>query len=258
MAQLTKQQQQSLIRDGYVQVPGAVSRTLIDVALQAINHDLSQGMDPTKMWQYHSQSFCPELRGSPVIRNLYDASSASSLVDGIVGAGALRAIEDGQIALRFPALVKGKANAPHIDGIADPKGHNGVPVGTILNFTALACVLLSDLPTTDAGNFMVWPGTHRLFAEYLKRHGHDTLLTRMPSVTLPHPVQITGRAGDLIIANHLLGHTVAPNHSPHIRYACFFRLWAKNRDRSYPPALTNAFLEWPGLTHLLGNSTTIP
>jgi hypothetical protein len=119
-------------------------------------------------------------------------------------------------------------------------------------------VLLSDLPTTNAGNFMIWPGTHRLFAAYLRTHGVDTLLSRMPAVPLPPPVQITGRAGDLIIAHHLLGHTVAPNHSPHIRYACFFRLWAKNRDQAFPPAMLDEFLEWPGVAQLRDGATGIP
>jgi hypothetical protein len=254
MAQLTRELQETLIRDGYVQVPGAVPRPVVDAALRAINHDLSQGMDPAKMWQYHSQSFCPELRAAKVIRDLFDASAAASLVEGIVGPGALRTVDEGQIALRFPALGELTLNQPHVDGIADPKGHNGVPVGTILNFTALACVLLSDLPTTYAGNFMVWPGTHRTFAAYLRTHGVDTLLSRMPSVPLPQPVQITGRAGDLIIAHHLLGHSVAPNHSPNIRYACFFRLWSKHRGQAFPPAMLDEFLEWPGVAHLLGGS----
>ena len=37
---------------------------------------------------------------------------------------------------------------------------NGVPAGSVLSFTMLAGIVLSDVETGDAGNLVVWPGSH--------------------------------------------------------------------------------------------------
>ncbi len=69
---------------------------------------------------------------------------------------------------------------------------NGVKEGTIGNFTALVGVFLSDLPEPFAGNFTVWPGSHRLYETYFREQGPQALLKGMPKVDLPEPEQFTG------------------------------------------------------------------
>lgn len=60
---------------------------------------------------------------------------------------------------------------------------------------------------------------------------------RMPKVDLPQPRQLTPSAGDAVLAHYMLGHGIAENTSPDIRYTVYFRFTRLDRqDRSTAPA----------------------
>src|SRR5205085_11018524 len=135
----------------------------------------------------------------------------------------IKPVGSGQIALRFPGLADPPPPPkPHLDGMHSP--NNGVPEGTIQNFTMLVGVLLSDLTGPYAGNFTVWPGTHHQYEQYFRDQTPQSLLNGMPPIDMPEPCQISGRAGDVALVHYELAHSAAPNVSPYVRYAVFFRL----------------------------------
>jgi len=96
------------------------------------------------------------------------------------------------------------------------------------------------------------PGSHLLYEEYFRAHGPETLLTGMPPVRLPDPLQLTARAGDVFLAHYLLAHTAAPNFSPHVRYAVYFRIAAVANSLHWREAMTDAWREWPGMRRSVG------
>jgi hypothetical protein len=247
MAGLSKEQKQQMYEQGYVHIRGGVPQHLVNDALKAINHSLGNGIPVEKVDQFRSQSFCPELQSDPVILNLFHQSQAPELLQSVIDLDLVHPVRGGQIALRFPNRDSEPRQArPHLDGMHSPL--NGVPKGTIHNFTALVGVLLSDLPNRHAGNFTVWPGSHLLYEQYFKEHGAESLLNGLPPVQLPEPVQVTGNAGDLIIAHYMLGHGVTPNISPHIRYAVFFRIKHKAiQEHNWQQSMENIWLHWPGM-----------
>ena len=106
---------------------------------------------------------------------------------------------------------------------------------------------MSDLPESNAGNFTVWPGSHLKHENHFKEHGADALLAGMPAIDIGEPTQITGKAGDIVIAHYLLGHSVAPNVSANIRYAIFFRLQHILHNEQKWESMTDAWLEWEGM-----------
>src|SRR4051794_2173079 len=159
--ELTHVQKQAIYDKGYVHLPGVVPRVMVDAALRAINHSVGEGMNADEMVRMRAQTYCRELTGTPVIIELFNATPARSLVESAIGLEKIKPIRSGQIALRFPTMqAPPPAARPHLDGMYSPT--NGVPEGTIQNFTALVGILLSDLPSPHAGNFTVWPGTHHL------------------------------------------------------------------------------------------------
>jgi ectoine hydroxylase-related dioxygenase (phytanoyl-CoA dioxygenase family) len=243
---LTADQKRHLRELGYVRVPGAVDTPLVERALRAINWDLGRGIDPAKLPIYQSQTFCPAVTATPAITDLFERSSARAVAESAIGP--VHPVGSGQCALRWPRppeVAEAKPGAAHIDGTYAP--NNGVPAGEIHNFTALACVLLSDVPRPDSGNFTVWPGSHLVHERYFREHGAQALL-QSPKLDLGAPAQITGRAGDLIIAHYLLGHTVAANLSPHVRYAVFFRLNSTAlTSANRLGAVTDAWRDWAGM-----------
>jgi hypothetical protein len=251
MNTLREEQLRELLDLGYTRVAGLVPRALVDRAVRAINASLGErGMDPAQLPTLRAQSHCPELRSSPAILDLFNESGAKSFAESAIGSGKLAPVKSGQIALRFPRTLELDdqplpATRAHIDGMYSPT--NGVQPGTIANFTALLGVLLSDLPDENAGNFTVWPGSHVKHERYFREHGPQSLMNGMPPIDLGPPKQITGRAGDVILAHYLLGHGIAPNDSPHVRYAIFFRLYHVDHERQRWESMTDAWREWEGV-----------
>jgi hypothetical protein len=238
---LTPDQKQGLLRDGYTAVPGAVSAALRDEALRAINASIGRGIDPAQVETYRARSFCPELQREPVVTDLFQRSEARGLAESLLGR--LEPVKTGQIALAFPGPPR--PAWPHIDGLYSPR--NGVPKGSVLSFTILVGVMLSDVPQPDCGNLVVWPGTHLTLEEHFRRRGPRSLLEGMPEVPMPEPRALTGRAGDLVLCHYQLAHGGGANVSPHVRYAVYFRVKAAGHDGRRWECLTDLWREWPGL-----------
>ena len=234
--------------DGFLKLDQIVPADLWRAARRAINARLgAEGIDPEKLNTYRSQSYMPGLQNSDAIRNLYTGSPLAPIMDSLIGPGKVAPVGGGQIALRFPS----ESDAPrppsaHIDGMYTPT--NGVPKGTIQNFTALVGVFLSDIPDNFCGNFAVWPGSHRAHADYFRDRGPRSLLDGMPPVTLAPAQQVIARPGDAVIAHYLLGHGVAGNVSPDVRYAIFFRLYHVDHEALRWESMTDPWREWEGLS----------
>jgi hypothetical protein len=246
--QLTQGQKQSLYENGLVQLPGIVPEETVNAALRAVNASLgSAGMAPDRLPTFRAQSYTPEVQRTPAITDLLTESPLWELAESAIGEGKIApsARTAGQVALRFPSTDPAREPHPHIDGMYSP--NNGVPKGEIRNFTALIGVFLSDIPGPYAGNFTVWPGTHRRYESYFREHGPDALLHGMPPVELPEAHQVTARAGDAVFAHYQLGHGIAGNASPHIRYAIFFRLSHIEHERVRWECMTDIWREWAGM-----------
>jgi ectoine hydroxylase-related dioxygenase (phytanoyl-CoA dioxygenase family) len=107
--------------------------------------------------------------------------------------------------------------------------------------------MLNDVHDDWAGNLAVWPGTHRLYEDYFRQHGPEALLNGMPPIQMPEPMMVKGNAGDIVMAHYQLAHTAAPNVSPNVRYAIYFRLRRIHHDAQWKQAMTDIWLEWPGI-----------
>jgi phytanoyl-CoA dioxygenase PhyH len=254
MTALTDDQRQALAQDGFVHLPGAVPPGLVDAALRAINAALgSEGIDPARLPTFRAQSYCPELQAARPIVDLLNASGVLAYAESAIGSGKLEAVSSGQIALRFPGLEAPRPAHPHLDGMYTPT--NGVPKGTIHNFTALVGITLSHVSGPDMGNLVVWPGTHRMYEQYFRERGPQALMEGMPSVDLPPARQVTAEPGDAVLCHYQLGHGIASNVSPHIRYAVYFRLNHLNHEAIHWECMTDIWREWEGMRDVVGVRT---
>lgn len=251
--ELTRQQKREISEKGYVRVPGVVPPLMANAALRSINHSVGQGMDRADITKFRAQSYCPELQGDPVITDLLYKTPAWGLAESVVGAGNLSPCRGGQIALRFPRVEEPPTRIGcHLDGMYSPT--NGVQEGTIANFTLLLGVMLSDVSGPYAGNFTAWPGTHRLYENYFREHGPQSLLQGMPPLELPAPEQIVGRAGDIVLCHYQIAHGVAPNVSPHVRYMIFFRLHHVEHEALKWECMTDIWREWDGMREIVSEA----
>ena len=103
---------------------------------------------------------------------------------------------------------------------------------------------LTDMPETDSGNFMLVPGSHR---RLFPREG--------VAATPPDAIQLTVRAGDVLLFPWSLWHAVAPNHSGRARRSVTVRygqLWSRPYDCDRLPDSVLARLT-PRRRRLLGD-----
>jgi hypothetical protein len=246
--QLGWSQKQRLARDGYLVMRGLVPPVRIEAALAAINRSLGEkGLPPDRLADMRAKTFCPELVRTPELKGLYGETPARELAEAAIGR--VRPPIEAQIALRFPQA-QARPLVPHIDGMYAPG--NGVPVGTLLHFTGLIGIFLSDVTMPDAGNFTVWPGSHRLLEAHFRQHGTSSIVSGFPAVDLPEPRPLTGRAGDVVLAHYALAHAAGANLSPHVRYAVFFRLYHADHDRAGTRPLTDQWSLWEGMRGVAG------
>lgn len=242
--QLTYNQKKQLWHDGWTKVPGVIPSCMVEAALRAINYSVGEGLDPEKMTAFSHVSFCPELQKSPVILDLLFATPAWALVKSALGEE-IDKPRLGQIALRFPTLEDPPSPPqPHLDGTY------GEQPGHVSSFTMLVGILLNDVSRENAGNFTVWPGSHHHVEQYARDHGPRILTQGRPPIDLPQPVQVTGQAGDIIMAHYLLPHTAATNVSPYVRYGIFFRVHYPQEPRKWD-SLVNMWQDWPGLADVV-------
>lgn len=227
MSLLLPGQRSFFVEKGYVQIPGAVPADKVSAALRAINHSIGAvgptGCDPAT---FQGNSFCFELRRAPAVLNLFNATPVYALAEALLGQGNVQRLAEAQIAPRFPLPV-GVAPPPlagHLD--ATGTGANGQPVGSyVRDFSLIAVIYLTDAPGPYSGNFTVWPGSHIETRDFFRRVGHAVLRDGDPDIPLAAaPAMLTGRAGDVILAHHLLQHAGGPNASPGVRHAVIGRL----------------------------------
>jgi hypothetical protein len=247
--QLTPEQIREFYDRGYVKIPGAVSKAMVDTARQAVNHSIGTlGPNGEDMSKHRAAQFCRDLNGSPVIMDLFNASPVVSLAESLMGEGNLqKPIRGAQVAPRFPTVIGDVPPEPrgHLDGMGT--GTNGMPKGVYRRgFTAFAVIYLADVPEPYSGNFTVWPGSHRFFENYFNREGLEVLSNGTPRLDLPEgPDMITGNAGDFIIAHHQMIHTGGPNASPNIRYAAIARLRHIDCDKNGNDGFLDIWREFP-------------
>lgn len=231
---------------GYTVLRQAVPQQAVLDARRRINEWIGQeGIPPEDLPKMRAQTYCPGLGSQPPLKALMNRSAVPDAVEQLIGESNLLPPGPAQIALRFPRVVDApKPPKGHLDGIGT--GTNGIPVGQFKrNFTMLAVVLLNDLPEPYMGNFTVWPGSHRFFEQFFRERDASILAQGMPQAELPHEaVQMTGRAGDVVIAHHHLVHGAAPNYSPDVRYAAIFRLKHKDVEANGVEAMSDIWREW--------------
>lgn len=238
---LTSEQKKHLFEQGWVVIPQVVPAEMVQAAKNTINSTIENYLDSI-------QTYAHTLKTDEHLTNLLMKTDAFSLIESALGKGKVVASTNVQCALRFPGHDPKSLNnlKPHIDSFHPSK--DGKP-GSITPFIAIAGFFLNDIDQDNAGNFAVWPGTHRQFAEYFDKYGADPdLKLGIPPVDLPQPVQIKARAGDMILAHYQLAHTAAANLSRDVRYAVYIRMHHADRPKDSLDVLTDIWKYWYGVT----------
>jgi hypothetical protein len=237
-----------LSTNGYALFPAIIPASLVQSAFDAIQNDLAVHYDPVRQVEYDNQSYCPDITGSPAIKDLLLKSPLYPILDGLFGIKNVW-ISNGQIAIRrahnCPAAI---SPTPHLDGFST--GLNAVPEGNIYNHTVLVGMFLTPVQDQFAGNFTAWPGSHYLYERYFRQRGPRALHEPSPTLDIGEPVQLMCEVGDVVLAHYQTGHTAAVNTTDRDRIAVFFRVVLRQVQKDRWHYLTNIWAGWnlwPGL-----------
>lgn len=202
---------------GYIVVPQVVPGDILENAARRI--DKVAAADPPAEDERGAHFYFLKTKDEPALIAPLTSSPAFGLAEDLAGRGTLKVPWQVQIALNIPPYSH-RPGGPHIDA-ANAEPTDGPIRGT---FTMLAGILMTDQLTENSGNLWVWPGTHLTHAEYFREHGPQ-MFCGYPPIDLPTPEQVTGRAGDLLLAHYLLGHNIGGNYvSEQTRRALYFRI----------------------------------
>ena len=249
MPSLEHEDLRSFAEKGYVVVPQVVSAGLVHKAREAIAARVKQNPPAPNHRGPHFYFITNDLPRC-LVAPLYD-SGAMALAQSMIAPAAFDEPDHVQISLNIPPWSH-HPGGPHIDVLTPPEP-NGRP-GT---FTMLAGIFLTNQMRQDAGNLWVWPGSHLGTAEYLREHGSDALLSAVPypPIQLSPATQVTGRAGDLLLAHYLLGHNMGGNRSHGVREVLYFRLRATEHRRHWREIVQDPLLEFEPVRAARAHST---
>ncbi len=181
-----------------------------------------EGYDSDRFETYTSQTFFPVLAGASELRDLGKAVAyCLDLPESFVSDGA-------QIALRFPGEKKGLD--PHVDGI--PSEGNGVVPGEPFKCDAIIGLYLSPV-TVDSGPLVLWQGSHKEIAKFIKERGRKLLAQGvLPDLDETSSTVIEGGAGHAFAYHPQTVHGTLPNRSLGIRYAVYWRFYDPQQQSS--------------------------
>lgn len=234
--ELTQDQIDHFAEHGYVVIPGAVPDALMRTANQRIDEIVAA--EPPAPEVRGNHFYFPAIADEPLLGAPLLDSAAFGLAGDLAGPGTLERPWQVQIALNIPPYPH-RPGRPHIDaGNSEPV--DGPIRGT---FTLLAGVLMTDQSDEDSGNLWIWPETHLAHAAYFRERGPQAFCA-YPDIELPEPIQLTGRAGDLLLAHYLLGHNIGGNVAQATRRALYFRISKQGHTDHRAEFLQDAWLDY--------------
>jgi hypothetical protein len=226
----------SFAKHGYIVVPQVVPAALRHAATREVDRLVAES--PPDSVGSHSYYRNAADGDDPLFAPLLN-SSAWEIAASLTTPLTLRPPDGVQVSLNMPVWDH-RPGGPHIDGLrpAEPDGRPGT-------FTLLVGVLLTDQIGPNSGNLWVWPGSHLVVAAYLREHRPEAIFDLAePSLPLGQPEQITGRAGDLLLAHYLLGHNTGGNVSETVRQTLYFRLSTMGHRLRWRNAVQDPLMEF--------------
>lgn len=246
MSYLTPEDKAFFKENGYLVKHGTLTEDQIRKAQDALWEGIKADRSEPRTW-IQAGPRAPVSGNHPAIRATIYESPIFAMAEELVGKDRLS-----QGGGPGPALVYPSGNEEwslpqggHLDGYYTPT--NGVPEGTVGTFHVGATLYVEDVESRGGG-FIVWPGSHKIAAEYFKTH---SLLSINGGVfgklNLGQPLEITGPAGTVCFWHGQLTHTGSMNCRRNIRMALIARLARKDLNTIRFETPDDLWEYWDGL-----------
>ena len=244
MAYLTTADKEFFKEHGYLVVRNVLDQKVIDEALDVLWANMEEDRNNPETWIGKGYRTVPVGGHDAIKRTVYD-NPVFAMAEEMVGEGLLHTSGGAGPHVNFPNPDREwREPRGHLDGYHTPT--NGVPKGTVGAFTLGATVYLGKVEQRDGG-FTVWPGSHKIWAEYFKYHDIDSLRGGGAPFDIGKSLEITGDAGDVCFWHNQLSHTAGPNVGRRVRIALIGRLRRKDLDQIRYETPDDMWKYWEGL-----------
>ena len=245
MAHLAAADKQFFKENGYLIVRGAVEPAVVDAARDRLWEALDEDRNDPDSWIRKGYRTVP-IGGEPAISGTTYNNRVFAMAEELVGKSRLNASGGAGPHVNFPDPDrKWREPGGHLDGYHTPT--NGVPKGVVGAFTLGATVYLERVEK-QGGGFTVWPGSHRIWAEYFRHHDLDSL----PGGTAPFDLgpshEFTGDPGDVCFWHHQMSHSAGPNCGRNVRIALIARYRRKDLDAIKFETPEDMWKYWDGIS----------
>ncbi|MDX3528965.1 phytanoyl-CoA dioxygenase family protein [Streptomyces sp. ID05-39B] len=246
-APLTRNELHTFVADGVLIRRGMIPARLLQPAAHLVDAWMREHYDPTRLTAYTNQTFAPNLAGHPDLLGLFHDSGLHELVTQLLHPSPTAPLATAQIQIRLPYGAEQPVKAMHVDGVSCPHLHPQ----DLNTFTLIAGVVLSGSATGDAGALHYLPSGHKRMARYFAEEWTRGQAVQTPDdVARQEGTALTARPGDVIVMHHLVPHCAGINTSPVPRVMAYFRIRHTDHSRLAEAALTDPWLEYPGLAAL--------
>ncbi|QLH78198.1 phytanoyl-CoA dioxygenase family protein [Halosimplex rubrum] len=265
MVSFSDSERRAFARNGFLVREDLLSPGLVDDARAAVVDAMDA--DPDDPEALIGAGYEVALEGVEQAPLTAIAEALFPAAEALVGEGVLAPPGAGmQVALEFPdGDAADPAHGPktvdgHLDGYAafdeNPE---------VTTFQLGAAVYFDDVPPRGGG-FTVWPGSHRVAAEYFGDHALESVGGKPTNSELPatgeapdewdydrrlhdqrDPYEVAGSAGTVVLWHGLLTHAAGINTGERVRMAGIERFAREDIDDVRRDAASNLFEYWPAM-----------
>ncbi len=248
--ELTPDEMRHFAREGYVVIPDVLDLAQLTRGVRAVDAIMAASPPPDDHTGYHFY-WLDDPGSHGALIDCLEKSPALDVIKAMVAPLALEPVTQIQVSTTPPPWSHHPVRG-HLDGLTPPED-DGRP-GT---FSLLAGLFLTDQSAEDMGNLWVWPGSHLSNADYFTsgKSDEEIALEPYPPVDLPEPRrQVTGRAGDLLLANYLLSHNMGGNTSDQTRKVLYFRIKAATHRNHWHSCIRDPLFEFQPVRGAMASS----
>lgn len=247
MAILTNGQVNFFQENGYLVCREMIPREWTEEALDLVWENLDAERSDPASWVDQGYKTIGGVGGSDIVKRIVREGGVHGAAQQLVGAENIYGPGGASPHISFPRSNKAWSIPArgHLDGYYTP--HNGVTKGTTGRFMVAATIYI-DTVDHKGGGFTLWPGSHRLFAEYFRTHPIDGPQGGVVDFSLGEPYEFTGGPGDVCFWHGWISHTASTNAGERPRMALITRISRKDQDEwKFDTADGDLWSRWEGV-----------
>lgn len=251
----------SFFDQGYMLLPSVIPAERVEAAMKIVQywtyrHMGHKNFNAVTKGKHGTLELAGDICQDADLLSLYYTSALPHLLQRIMGRDDVDLVKTARVLCTYPSLDVSEMS-PALLG--DQWNIEGFTKDSHSPYNILIGVALTDMTSTDMGNFCVHPGSHMALMEqyFQQAEGKQTMFSDDPKdvkkTDLGEPLQLIMHAGDVFVCTQRLAHLLALNTSSTPSTFVFFRVSHVDHAVLKDPALQSIWVEYAHASYFLEN-----